>query len=392
MSAHDRTERLRAGLRQQQLDGLMVTTPENRRYLTGFTGHDGGTDSAGTLLVGLGDATLITDGRYTEQAAHECPGVRVVKREGALQPVLVEAARALGLRRVGFEATHLTVALRDDLAAAAAEAALPLDLVATRGVVEALRVIKDAEELAAIERAVAITDEVFGFLLTYLRPGLTERQVAQEIERQMLARGAEGPAFDSIVASGPNSALPHAIPSDRKLARGESITIDMGAAYAGYCSDMTRTVCLGRAPADLRAMYADVLRAHDVCAAGLRPGVNGQQADALARDALQAAGRGDQFVHGVGHGLGLEIHEDPRLGRLGEKHVLAANMVVTVEPGAYLAGWGGVRVEDTVLITSDGARALSQSPRELEITGRPRAPAAKPARTATRQAGRVAAS
>lgn len=387
MSFRERTERLRATLRQQHLDGLMVTTPENRRYLTGFTGHDGGTDSAGTLLVSLSDATLITDGRYTEQAATECPGLHAVKREGALQPALVEAIRELGLYRLGFEAAHLTVALHDDLAAAAHEAHVPLELVSTRGLVEALRAVKDAEELAAIERAAQITDAVFSYLLTYLRPGLTERQVAREIERQMLAHGADGPAFDSIVAGGPNAALPHAVPSDRPLAHGESIVIDMGAAYGGYCSDMTRTVCLGRAPAELRAMYADVLRAHTVCEEGLRPGVNGKQADALARDALEAAGRGEQFVHGVGHGVGLEIHEDPRLGRLGEQHVLAPDMVVTVEPGAYIPGWGGVRIEDTVLITPDGARALTQSPKDLVIAGRGRA--SSPA--ATRRARRAVA-
>ena len=366
----------------------MVTNPENRRYLTGFTGHDGGADSAGTLLVGLRDAVLVTDGRYIEQAASECPGLRIVKREAALQPLLVDAARELSLRRVGIEATHLTVALRDDLAAAAGEAHLALELIATRGLVEALRAVKDAEELAAIERAVQITDAVFAHLLTYLRPGQTERQVAREIEHQMLAHGAAGLAFDSIVASGPNAALPHAIPTDRPLARGESIVIDMGASYAGYCSDMTRTVCLGRAPADLRTMYADVLRAHDTCKAGLRPGVNGQQADALARDSLQADGRGEQFLHGLGHGLGLEIHEDPRLGRLGEQHILAPNMVVTVEPGAYISGWGGVRIEDTVLITPTGTRTLSQSPKDLVIPLRRR----QPTTTTTRRAPQPAAS
>jgi Xaa-Pro aminopeptidase len=359
-----RVERLRAALHDQGLDAFLVTNPENRRYLSGFTGHDSGADSAGALVVTGEGVTLITDGRYTEQAENECPGLRFVKREGEFAPLAAQTLIDLGARRIGFEAAHLTVALRDDLAAALAEksgdAGTP-ELVATRKVIEPLRAVKDADEVAAIERAVAITDETFAYLCGFLKAGMTERQVAQEIERSMLERGAEGMAFSPHVASGPNGALPHAIPTERELALGEPIIIDMGARYAGYCADMTRTVCLGEPGEQAQAIYDAVLAAHEVCEQGLRPGLTGQQADALARDVLTAVGYGEQFLHGTGHGLGLEIHEDPRLSKYGAEHTLQLGMAVTVEPGVYISGWGGVRIEDTAIITEEGARVLTTS-------------------------------
>lgn len=370
MDTGPRLDRLRGQLRERGLDALIVSDPNNRRYLTGFTGHDDGADSAGTLLVpAQGDPVLVTDGRYGEQAAAECPGLRILVRQGKIEPLLAKTLAELGARQAGIEAAHMTVARRDDLAAAATEAQAPLDLVSTRRLVEPLRVVKDAEELAAIERAVAITDQTFAHLCTYLRPGLTEREVAWEIERTMRALGADDLAFSSIVASGPNGALPHAVPTDRPLAAGEAITIDMGARYAGYCSDFTRTVCLGPAPADVRDAYAAVLHAQQTCEDGLRPGMNGREIDALARDALEARGRGEQYLHGTGHGLGLEIHEDPYLGKQGQDHIVEPGMVITVEPGVYIPGWGGIRIEDTVLVTPEGRRVLTASPKGLELPG-----------------------
>lgn len=366
-----RVERLREQLTKQALDSILVTNPENRRYLSGFTGHDSGADSAGALLISAHDILLITDGRYTEQAATECPGLRIVKREGEFASLAAKTLRELGARRVGFEASHVTVALYEDLAKALAQPAgeqgapEPVELVSTRRLVEPLRAIKDGDELAAIERAVAITDETFLHLCGYLRPGLTEREVAREIERYMVERGAEGLAFDSIVASGPNAALPHAIPSDRVLALGEPITIDMGARYAGYCSDMTRTVCLGEPGPQGQEIYDLVLKAQEACEAGLRPGMNGKQADALTRDVIVAAGHGDHYLHSTGHGLGLEIHEDPRLSKFAEDSVLEPGMLITIEPGVYLAGWGGVRIEDTAVVTDDGIRVLTRSHKDF---------------------------
>ncbi|MGZ3637677.1 MAG: M24 family metallopeptidase [Ktedonobacterales bacterium] len=365
LTAHTRrVERLREQLAKQNLDSVLVTNPENRRYLSGFTGHDSGADSAGALIVSAHDIVLITDGRYTEQAANECPDLRIVKREGEFAPVAARLLIELGARRTGFEAAHVTFALYEDLRTALAQQAgeqAPVELVATRRFVEPLRAVKDGEELAAIERAVAITDETFLHLTGYLRPGLTERQVAHEIERYMVERGAEGMAFDPHVASGPNAALPHAIPGDRVLALGEPITIDMGARYAGYCSDMTRTVFLGEPGPQWEAIYDLVLKSQETCEAGVRPGMNGKQADALARDVLEAAGHGEHYLHSTGHGLGLEIHEDPRLSRFAEDSVLEPGMVITIEPGVYLAGSGGVRIEDTAVVTEDGIRVLTHS-------------------------------
>jgi Xaa-Pro aminopeptidase len=367
MSYVDRIERLRHTLRAQDLDGLLVTNPENRRYLTGFTGHDDREDSAGALLVGQGGAALITDGRYAEVAAAECPDLRTIVRQGPLPPAAVALAGELGVRRLGVEARHLTLAVQQDLEAASAPDASALALVPTRSVLEAQRAVKDDDELAAIARAVVITDETLAHLLTFMRPGMSELAVVDEIERFMRAQGAEGLAFAPIVAGGPNAALPHAVPSERPLEAGETIVIDMGARYAGYCSDMTRTVCFGTPPARAQQIYDAVLRALDACEASLRAGLTGQQADALARDALEAEGYGEQFVHGTGHGLGLEIHEDPRMGRHTGDHTLAANMAVTVEPGVYIPGWGGVRIEDAVVVVEGGIKRLTQAPRQLGI-------------------------
>lgn len=369
LSIDGRVERLRAALREANLDTFLVTNPESRRYLSGFTGHDGGTDSAGTLVVTLEEVALITDGRYTEQAENECPSLRIIKRDGEFAPLAAATLLDLNSRRVGFEAAHVTVALRDDIDAALRERSpsSAVELIATRKVVERLRVVKDAEELAAIERAVAITDETFTHLCGYLRPGLTERQVAREIERYMLEKGADGLAFDSIVASGPNSALPHATPSDREIQAGEPITIDMGARFAGYCSDMTRTVCLGQPGPEAEAIYNLVLRAQEACESEVGPGMNGKQADACAREVLEAAGHGEHYLHSTGHGLGLEIHENPRLSKLGAEHVLEPGMLITVEPGIYISGWGGVRIEDTAVVTENGIRVLTRSHKHFAL-------------------------
>lgn len=373
LSVPGRVERLRAALREQKLDVMLITNPENRRYLSGFTGHDSGADSAGMLLVTQDGMALITDGRYVEQAEHECPSLTLVRRQGKLAPLLAQTLVETGAKRIGFEAAHVTVAARDDLADAlreiAGEQSAPT-LVATRNLVEPLRAVKDPDELSAIEQAVAITDETFTHLCGYLRAGLTEKQVAQEIERYMLEHGAEGQAFNSIVASGPNAALPHAVPTDRALELGEPITIDMGARYAGYCADMTRTICLGVPGDEAQRVYDLVLRAQQTCEEGIHPGMTGQQADALARDTFKAAERGEQYLHGTGHGLGLEIHEDPRLSQFAEDSTLEPGMVITVEPGLYIAGWGGVRIEDTAVVTDDGIRVLTRSPKHFALPAR----------------------
>ncbi len=358
----ERLERLRQRMAALQIDALLITQDVSRYYLSGFYAHDDGLDIAGQLLVGKETMTLVTDGRYTEQATREAPGVPLVIRQTKYGPILAETIRQQGWQTVGFQSEWVSVASYQSILDASAGA---FELRALREVVESLRESKDEAELALITRAQQITDETFAHLLGWLRPGLTEEEVAREIERFMLSRGAENLAFPSIVASGPNAALPHAKPSARKLEKGEPLTIDMGARYQGYCSDMTRTLCLGEPEAKLREVYDVVLRAQLACEAGLRAGVNGQAADALARDAIDEAGFGEYYVHGTGHGVGLEIHENPRMGKLEAESVLSVGAVVTIEPGIYISGWGGVRIEDMGVITPTGLNILTQSPKEL---------------------------
>ena len=365
-----RLERVRGSVRERGLDALLVTNPENRRYLSGFTGHDSGADSAGALYVTQSDVVLITDGRYVEIAEHECPGLRIAQRQGDFASAAAAVVVESGARTIGFEAAHVTVALRDDLAAALQSTGKGerIELMPVRSFVEPLRVVKDAAEIRLIERAVAITDETFEHLCAYLRPGLTEREVAAEIERFMRSRGADGLAFESIVASGPNSSLPHATPGSRVLGEGEPVTIDMGSRFDGYCSDMTRTVCLGAPSAEMQSIYDAVVRALEVCEAGIVPGMTGQQADALARDSLAEAGFGEYFTHSTGHGVGLEIHEAPRLSRFATDETLAPGMIITIEPGVYIPGKGGVRVEDIAVVTETGIRILNSSHKQFVLS------------------------
>ena len=374
----NRVDKLRLTLREQGIDALLVTNPENRRYLSGFTGHDSGADSAGLLIVTGSRLLLVTDARYLEQAERECPGLEIRAREAKLAPLVAQELRAAGAARAGVEATHLRLSLFEDLevelgtetetgAEGEGGRAAPVELVSTRDLVEQQRIVKDALEIEAITRAVAITDETFAYLCGYLRPGLTERQIAQEIERHMLGLGADGMAFEPIVASGPNSALPHAVPGNREIGLGEFITIDMGARYDGYCADMTRTVCLGGPGPELQGLYDLVLEAQERCERGLHPGLNGKQADALARDFFREQGREEQYLHSTGHGLGLEIHENPRLSKFGEESVLEPGMAVTIEPGLYVSGAFGVRIEDTAIITDDSVRILTTAEKRLQL-------------------------
>jgi Xaa-Pro aminopeptidase len=360
----ERLERLRQKLAELDVDALMISQDVSRYYLSGFYARDTGQDIAGQLLISSEKALLVTDGRYTEQALRESPGLPLVLRQGGFAPVLAETFRQEGWKRVGFQAEWVSVALHHDLLTESKDA---FTLKALRGVIEPLRVSKDEAELALIRQAQQITDETFTHLLGWLRPGLTEKAVAWEIQRFMVERGAETTSFPSIVASGPNAALPHAVPTDRALERGEPITIDMGTRYQGYCSDMTRTVCLGEPDAKLREVYEIVLRAHLHCAAGLRADLDGKAADALARETIEQAGYGEYFVHGTGHGVGLDVHENPRLSRFAENEPLGAGSVVTIEPGIYIPGWGGVRIEDMGIVTPTGVEILTTSSKELVI-------------------------
>jgi Xaa-Pro aminopeptidase len=365
MHPSTRREALRDRLPELGLGALLVTDPTNIRYLTGFTG------SAGQLLVTAdgGDDLLVTDGRYAEQSAAQAPDVpRHVTRGDDWFP-----GALAGRTAVGLEAATVSWGRARALAAVAGSTRL----VPTDGLVEDLRAIKDDDELAAIAAACAIGDEAFADLLDWLAAGMTERQVGIRLDRTMVDLGAADRSFATIVASGPNSAVPHHRPTDRVLAAGDLVKLDFGALVGGYHSDMTRMVALGDPGPELRAIHDVVLTAQ---AAGLRAvadGVTGHEVDAACRAVIIEAGHGDRFVHGTGHGLGLQIHEDPRLapvtGPLAAASAagrLASRMTVTVEPGVYVAGRGGVRIEDTVIVGPRDAgpvTVLTHTPKDLVV-------------------------
>ncbi len=277
--------------------------------------------------------------------------------------MVARTARAAGLRRLGFEAVHLPYAVWRDVAAHLSGSGV--ELVPADGLVDRLRIVKDEAELAHLQDAVDVLDRCFDHVSRWLEPGMTERQVAREVERYLLDH-ADGPSFPSIVASGPNGSMPHAVPTDRPIAAGEGITLDIGARVDGYCSDMTRTICLGRAgDPKLRELHAVVLHAQEVAERQVRPGMTGRDADALARSAIADAGYGAAFTHSLGHGIGLEVHEPPWLSPLRGVDPLQPGMVFSIEPGIYLPGWGGVRIEDLVVLAETGARVLCQSRKTL---------------------------
>src|SRR4051794_4913328 len=359
-----RLGRLRGVLEREALDGLVVSQPESRYYLSGYSGHDlPPRDSAGYLLITAKQALLLTDARTTEQAEREAVGYEVCGYgSGARGPQAVaETASKLGIGRLGFESIHLPYAIWDDIKQQLAG----VDLRPVTRLIDELRVIKDPDELDQLQRAVDIADEGLAHVLARLEPGLTEREVARMIEAYFLEHG-DGPSFPSIVASGPNASIPHAVPSDRRIAAGEGIKLDIGARWQGYCSDMTRTVCLGQ-PKDskLVELHALVLEAQEHAERSLRPGMTGTQGDSLSRDVITRAGYGEAFTHGLGHGIGLEVHEPPSLSQTRGQQRLEPGMVFSVEPGVYLPGWGGVRIEDLVVLEEAGARVLCHSPKTL---------------------------
>ncbi|GAC1613271.1 MAG: Xaa-Pro dipeptidase [Ktedonobacteraceae bacterium] len=344
----------------------MVTQPQNRSYLTGWLNND--TEGAGLLLVGQQQQVLLTNALYKEVVTNEAAGWQVVvppSRE--YYAAIATQAQEHGWQKIGFESKALTYYEFEKIRSAG-EGIFTLQPF-NESFIDKLRLVKQPHELEYLRRAIAITDETFTHICQWIEPGMTEKEIQWEISRQMISLGADDTSFETIVASGPNSSMPHAQPGDRQLQRGELVTIDMGARYKGYCADMTRTICLGE-PAELRMreVYDAVLNAMKTCEAGLYAGIQGQAADALARNALEMAGLDEYYVHSTGHGVGLQIHEGPYLSsRASDDMILPAGTVVTVEPGVYIPNWGGVRIEDCVLIKEDGYEVLTQSPTELVI-------------------------
>jgi Xaa-Pro aminopeptidase len=352
-SRRRRLDRLRAGLPDRGLDALLVSAIPNIRYLTGFSG------SSAVAVVGHDTVSLLTDGRYGIQAPAEVEGVAEV---AIVDGNLWEAVRGAlaGVGRVGFEADAVTAAVVGEL-----EDTSGVEFVPTTKVVEGLRVAKDREEVAAITAAARVAVEAWDAALPLVRSGLREVEVAGLLERELRVRGSEWHPFPTIVASGPRSALPHAGTTNRTIERGDWLLLDFGAQVDGYCADVTRTVVVGRrADQRQREVYAVVREAQAQAIAKIRAGMLGKEADAQARSAIVARGLGEAFSHSLGHGLGLEVHEAPRLARTSEDR-LPEGCVVTVEPGVYLAEWGGVRIEDDVLVTADGAQVLSGGTTEL---------------------------
>lgn len=329
----------------------------NVRYLSGFTG------SSAALLIGRGHRVLITDGRYREQAAAECPDweVEILPPGGVDTAAIGACCRSRALTRVGYEPDGITAGKLAELRDAGSAAFVPAG-----GLVEARRRRKGPAEIAAMEAAAGIADAALAATAGLARAGASERDVALEIDVQMRRRGAEESAFATIVAAGPHSAIPHALPSERRLAAGDLVCIDCGAVVDGYRSDLTRVWVIGEPDAEQRRVHTAVLRAHDRALALVRPGALGDDLNRAARRELTAAGLGDRWRHGIGHGVGLAIHEAPSL-RVGAGAELAAGDVVTIEPGAYRSGWGGVRIEDMVLVTDAGARPLSAAPTALRV-------------------------
>ena len=355
MTTASRRDALVAAL-PEDVDGALVTHLVNVRYLTGFTGSN-----AAVLVLRERDPQLATDGRYTEQAAVEAPDVRIVVTR-SLGPRLIQRAVELGARRVAIERHHVTLTEHDSLRAAADA----VELTDLGDAVEQLRIEKDPGELAALAEACEITDAAFADVLQILRPGITERDVAWRLLESVRDAGAEGAAFDSIVAFGPHSAVPHHQPTDRPLAVGDLVKMDFGARVRGYHADMTRTVVCGT-PADWqRDLHDQVAAVQEECRAATVPGADPLELDLLAQRLIEKTGY--RLVHGLGHGVGLEIHERPFLVPSTTAARLVARVPVTVEPGIYLPGRGGVRIEDTVLVAPGGADPLTTSTRELVET------------------------
>ncbi len=352
----DRLNKLRQNLGEKGIDGIFISQPENRRYLSGFNG------SAGYLLITPRDAILATDFRYLEQGKAQAPDFQIFSITGIISEWFPRLVAEPNLSRLGFEAEHITFAQYRQLSDILKKAQSPLHLVPVDGLVESLRANKEPEEIELIARAAQITDRAFAHIQDTIHIGMTEKEVAWEIEKFLRENDSQNLPFDIIVASGPNAALPHAQPSARLINTGEPIVIDMGARIEGYSSDLSRTICLGTPDATFRNVYDVVLGAQLAALALIKEGMSGGEADSLARTVIEEAGYGAAFGHGLGHGVGLVVHEQPRLGP-NSTELLAAGMVFSVEPGIYLNGWGGVRIEDLVTLETGKIRMLSKAPK-----------------------------
>jgi Xaa-Pro aminopeptidase len=351
-----RLDKLRAALQEQNLQALLITNATNRQYMSAFTG------SSGYVLVTESNAYLLTDFRYMTQAPQQAVGFEVVEHAPKAMETVKELLVKLGIAKAGFEQDDVTYGNFRSMT----EALKGIELVATSGLVEKLRMIKNASELAIMQEAADLADRTFDHILPFIRTGTREMDVALEIEIFMRRNGATSTSFETIVASGERSALPHGKAGERKIQTNEFVKLDYGAYYKSYCSDITRTVVVGKPTDKHTEIYGIVLEAQLEALDKIRPGMTGKEADAIARNVIVQHGYGEFFGHGTGHGLGMEIHEAPRLSVQGDT-VLTPGMTVTVEPGIYLPGFGGVRIEDDIVITDTGIHILTHSSKELIV-------------------------
>lgn len=350
----ENTQKLTTTLKEKNLDAILITNPFNRRYITGFTG------TAGAAIVTKNNERIfITDFRYIEQATEQAEAFTIIKHKQAIEIEIQNQIEKLNIKSLGFEKNDVSYATFETY-----KMAFKADLVPVSGMIEQLRLIKSNDELAILKSAAEIADATYTHIQSYIKPGVREIDVANELEFFMRKQGATSSSFDIIVASGYRSALPHGVASNKEIQTGELVTLDFGALYKGYCSDTTRTLALGEISEALTEIYETVLEAQKRGVAGIKPGMTGQQADALTRDYISDQGFGEYFGHSTGHGLGMEVHEGPAVSPKSDK-VLRPGMVVTVEPGIYIPNIGGCRIEDDIVITETGNERLTVSTKEL---------------------------
>lgn len=350
-----RLEKLRKHMRSENIAGMLITSSSNLRYMTNFTG------TSGLAIVTDNHAVFITDFRYTEQAKKQAKQFEVIEYQGNVIDEVAKQVERLKIDRLGFEQEHMTFYTYELY-----KNKLSCELVPTSNMIEKLRIIKDESEIKLIKKAAAIADQAFEHILSYIKPGVRERDIANELEFFMRKLGATSSSFDIIVASGVRSALPHGVASDKIIEHGEIVTLDFGAVYEGYCSDLTRTVAVGDPGEKLKEIYSIVLEAQTLGVEKIKPGMSGKEADAITRNYIAKHGYGEYFGHSTGHGIGLDIHEGPTLS-MRSTQLLEKGMVVTVEPGIYITGIGGVRIEDDILLTNDGNERLTHSRKDFII-------------------------